>query len=315
MNPFEKIGVEHLSPSSINSWQASPAAWSIRYLQKLVDPPNDNMIIGTVVENIIRETVMGKKEETPDAEDDRVRGIINDWMERTHFVEDKSEPAARHMAEFGTETVQKLFNSLGKPTVLLPNNRKMHQQWRFELGVPGLAVPLIGYPDFVLSNGVIIEIKTAKAAPPKGVPRAAHLRQLALYVRCLQQMLAPRNPVQAKMHPLNVSGVIVYCLRRKKDPVLVFSVSPDDIDQAFGDLIISARKLQKFLGVAIAGMTTLEPDRKNRIAEGLMQLVPWDHDDFRLSNHDTDALRVLFDPDRNGALPSDDDEPAEQMEF
>src|SRR5437763_763641 len=37
MNPLERHGIHHLSPSSLNLWRASPGLWSARYLAGLKD--------------------------------------------------------------------------------------------------------------------------------------------------------------------------------------------------------------------------------------------------------------------------------------
>jgi len=37
MNPLARYGIDHLSPSSLNLWRASPGLWSARYLAGFKD--------------------------------------------------------------------------------------------------------------------------------------------------------------------------------------------------------------------------------------------------------------------------------------
>src|SRR3990167_6235226 len=43
MNPFERFGMRHLSPSSLNLWTAAPGLWALRYLAGVKDDGNAAM--------------------------------------------------------------------------------------------------------------------------------------------------------------------------------------------------------------------------------------------------------------------------------
>ena len=49
-DPFEKFGIDHLSPSSINTFIADPCMYILRYLYKHRGPSNPAMWRGTVVD-------------------------------------------------------------------------------------------------------------------------------------------------------------------------------------------------------------------------------------------------------------------------
>jgi hypothetical protein len=50
MNPFEKHGIGHLSPSSLNLFIAQPGIWAWRYLARQKEASNERMIRGNAVE-------------------------------------------------------------------------------------------------------------------------------------------------------------------------------------------------------------------------------------------------------------------------
>src|SRR5690349_5059708 len=50
-NPFSRHGIEHLSPSALNCWRASPGVWALRYLAKVRDDGNASMWRGSAVES------------------------------------------------------------------------------------------------------------------------------------------------------------------------------------------------------------------------------------------------------------------------
>src|SRR5262245_7421068 len=50
IDPFEKHGLSHLSPSSLRLWRAEPAAWISRYLLRVRDDIGPAAWRGTAVE-------------------------------------------------------------------------------------------------------------------------------------------------------------------------------------------------------------------------------------------------------------------------
>jgi hypothetical protein len=47
---FEKHGIDHLSPSSLNKWRATPRLWCLKYLMKAEEDKSQSMARGTAVE-------------------------------------------------------------------------------------------------------------------------------------------------------------------------------------------------------------------------------------------------------------------------
>jgi len=57
MNGFEKHGINHASPSSINQWEDAADIWVAKYLFKKKFPASAAMWRGIVVEDIVVATI------------------------------------------------------------------------------------------------------------------------------------------------------------------------------------------------------------------------------------------------------------------
>ena len=164
-NPFERFGIAHLSPSSLNLYAANPSLWCLRYLYSVDDEMGPAAHRGTAVEH-----------------------GLSHWFE-THDITKSAELALDRFAALthempGPETEAERANVLpmlvqaqsacreyGNPPI---------RQLRVEHRVDGLAVPIIGYSDFEWPD-FGIDLKTTKQCPSQ--PRDEHVRQVALYAK------------------------------------------------------------------------------------------------------------------------------------
>jgi len=177
MNPFEKFGITHLSPSSCNMFVGSPSAFVMTKCMGLKNQVGAAAHRGTAVEaGIVHGLVKG-------ASADECASVARHEFEKLTAMcldhrMDKERPAVQDMVRIGLEELR----PYGPPTGV---------QGKIEYFVEGLAVPLIGYYDLEWSNHKILtDIKTTHALPSK--ISTNHARQVALYIAAKSNTLEPR---------------------------------------------------------------------------------------------------------------------------
>lgn len=157
---FERFGIKHLSPSSLNLWRTAPGIWAIRYLGQIKDEGNAAMFRGTAVENGLIALLRGQPlpaaiEAAHQSFDLNSGGVIDEGGER-----DLIAPMIEQCAKW-------------KPPSDL-NATQLKVEWHFD-PVP---IPVIGFLDLAF-DGIDIDCKSTKALP--STPRAEHVRQVSLY--------------------------------------------------------------------------------------------------------------------------------------
>ena len=167
MSPFEKYGIAHLSPSSCNTFTASPAAFLLQKCMKKNSPVGSAAHRGTSAESGV---VFGLI--NPDASVDECIAVAKDeYNTLTALIFDGS--------------VDKERNSLGDfvrmgLAELRPYGIPSSTQGHVSVEVEGLGVPLIGYYDFEWEHkGILIDLKTSHQLPSK--IKQPHARQVSLY--------------------------------------------------------------------------------------------------------------------------------------
>lgn len=166
MNGFEKFGIARLSPSALNLWNANPGLYALRYLGKFFDEAGPAAWRGNAVEKGLNSWLILKEPDTAlavalAAFEEEARGLADSDTESEHaLIAPMLEVAIAHCANlpspyFGAQT-------------------------RVEHNVAGLAVPIVGYIDFVFEDGSIVDLKTTKRCPSE--PKPDHVRQVALYM-------------------------------------------------------------------------------------------------------------------------------------
>lgn len=167
-NPFERHGITHLSPSSLALYRSAPALWVLRYLYGVRDETGPFAARGKAVEAAVAAIVM------ENASDDAAIALAMSLFERDAGGEISPKINRERLAI--PEMVRRaapVFRKLGRPVGC---------QWRVEVRVDGIEVPILGYGDFVYES-FVLDLKTTFAIP--GFPRADHAVQIAFYSAAL----------------------------------------------------------------------------------------------------------------------------------
>jgi len=169
-NPFEKHGIKRLSPSSLNLWQGEPAFWVLKYLHGMKDDVGPAAKRGTAVEAGLDHWLAGNRDLQfcqKAAHDNyllNTGGLADDAHE-------KEREAINPMLEQATAAI-------GSGVKLLA------RQVAIETWLEGIEVPVIGFCDYVLEDGAIIDLKTTHRLPSS--PKPDHMRQVAIYAQARQ---------------------------------------------------------------------------------------------------------------------------------
>lgn len=165
MNAFEKFGIKHLSPSSLNMYAANPSLWVGRYLLKWEDSMGPAGHRGTAVEAGLDLWIYQRDVECAiQAAYQKFAQLTDGQADDDHESErDNLEPMVKHAIAAMKDA----------PT---PNARQMAvEHW-----VDGVEVPIIGYVDYLFDD-FGVDLKTTKACPSS--IRSDHARQVALYAK------------------------------------------------------------------------------------------------------------------------------------
>lgn len=163
-NPFERHGIEHLSPSSLNLYAANPSLWVGRYLLKWSDEFGPAASRGTAIEAGLDLWLFDR---TKAAEAEAV--ALANFADRTQGVADDEHEAERaNIAPMLRQAIEALKDAP------VPVGRQM----RVEYYANGIEVPIIGFCDYIFDD-FILDLKTTKACPSS--IKADHARQVALY--------------------------------------------------------------------------------------------------------------------------------------
>lgn len=207
MNSFERFGISHLSPSSLNLWRSAPGVFALRYIAGVREPANAAMWRGTAVENGLAAFLRGS--------DDPLSVALQSFdMNAAGEVTDDIEAERDLMAKA-------LAVAIYQWTAPSPLNAT---QLKVEHWFDDVPIPVVGYLDFAF-DGIDIDLKTTKACP--SAPRPDHVRQVSLY-------RAARGR----------QGGVLYVTSKRH---AYFSIDDDMMERALSDLQADALSLQNLL--------------------------------------------------------------------
>lgn len=168
------LNIDHLSYSSISTWQMCGASWKFRYIEK---PPqvltSTNLVFGSAFHGAIETFLVDREiEEKP-------RSLLECWnqswqKESTTLDPETDERKPRQDVEWGLDTPETLCNEgmriLSHPDIqqgilnikpLIGEDKYPTIEKKIELRVPGVPVPIVGYIDVIAEDCVPGDFKTS----------------------------------------------------------------------------------------------------------------------------------------------------------
>lgn len=173
MTAFATHGIDHLSASSVNLFIAQPALWCASYLMKRRTPVGPAAHRGTAIECGVEAGLFDP--ELPVAECQRMA------QERFHGLTRLSaDPRIEKERETLDGSVAVALAELRQYGV--PEKPADGRQHKLDIRIDGVAVPIVGYLDFIWpQHGIIGDLKSTARIPSE--ISDAHARQGSLYLR------------------------------------------------------------------------------------------------------------------------------------
>jgi hypothetical protein len=153
---FTRHGIDHVSPSSLNLWRASPGLWSARYLAGIRDDGSAAMWRGTAVEVGLRHVLYGT------SIDKAHQAAIDSFETNALGLADDNVAAERAL----------VFPMLDQAAKWKPPSALAATQIRVEHWFRDVPVPVIGFVDFAFLDGLDVDLKNHKILPVKTARRS-----------------------------------------------------------------------------------------------------------------------------------------------
>jgi hypothetical protein len=215
-DPFEKWGLAHLSPTSINLFIEDRAWWLAKYGLKVKDEVGPKAWCGSAVE-----------------------AGLNFWLHERDQIDSQIEALTRAYARFEqdaqgevSEQIEAVLDEIG-PMLNQAIAHATHwprpdaMQVKVEFLLPGIEVPVIGYIDYLWED-FLVDLKTTRRMP--STISEAHGRQVSLYAF-------------AKNRP----GRLFYVTTKKAQ---VIELLHEDVERHMRYLTRCAHSIRAFLCVA-----------------------------------------------------------------
>lgn len=171
MNAFQKHGIDHLSPSSINLFIAQPALWTCSYLMKRRTPVGPAAHRGTAIEAGVEAGLFDP--EMPVEECQKIGEAK--FHSLTRLSADPRVEKERAAVAPSIAVALPELRQYGIPDK--PEDGRQHKIVRHMEGVP---VPILGFLDFWWpQHGIIGDLKSTSQIP--SAISAPHARQGAFY--------------------------------------------------------------------------------------------------------------------------------------
>jgi hypothetical protein len=167
MNPFEPYGIKHLSASALNAFSGSPALYVMERLLKRSAPVGCAAHRGNACEDGITAFITGQVSTIEEA-----RAVALKSFDRLAALsgDPKRETERDAIPDIVAQGIGAL-RDYGPPSAC-----QVAITHQFE----GVAVPMIGFADFVWSNhGIVVDLKTTMRLSSE--IKTNHARQVALY--------------------------------------------------------------------------------------------------------------------------------------
>lgn len=217
MNSFEKHGIAHLSASQINTWINAPSFWLMEKLLGYKGQMGCAAHRGTATEAGVS---LGLFDPLMPLED-CVAAAMSSYDRLTAFSGDERRQKERDgipgMVAQGLQ-----LRSHGLP--IRPNDH----QHKVEVRLEGVAIPIIGYLDWLYAEEVL-DLKTTFRVP--SAMSEPHTRQASIY----------------KHAHMDKRVRFAYCSDKKMEK---HTLTRDGYDAAIREITRAAMKLERFLGLS-----------------------------------------------------------------
>jgi len=228
---FDAFFLKHLSASSINKWTGDRGAWVAHYVYGVQGEVGPAAWRGRAVEDGLTAHVSGANVDPLEHalesfEFDAQGDLEKDVEKERQLIAPMLEQAITAWTENGL-------------------NRPVTQQIRVETWLNQVAVPLVGYVDYVM-DGHCLDLKTTKALP--STPRHDHVLQAAGYAHARREKTAS----------------ILYVTGKKR---ALYEIDSRQIRAAIEDLTRRAQGLQNTLAAAWISAGGDSVNARRRLAE------------------------------------------------
>lgn len=213
-NPFERHGVNWLSPSSLNLFQAEPALWTLRYLFAFKDESGPAAKRGTAVEAGLDVFLYGGSPV------EAIQAALDNFALNTGGLADDAHEKERALIG---PMVQIAIGAAKTAAFPKPNARQLKCEHRFS----GVEVPVVGYVDYIWDDWGL-DLKTTQRMP--NAPKGDHVRQVAIYSA-------------AKQKPFK----LLYVTDKKS---ALYPIEQEELDLALAEMGRIARSLRKVLALS-----------------------------------------------------------------
>lgn len=225
MNPFERHHIDHLSPSSINSWINAPSLWVLERLLKFRGQMGASAHRGTAVEAGVSVGLFdhGASHEAC------LAAALPVYDRLTALSGDPKREAERAVIP-GMIKQGLALREHGLP--MMPNREAASwqsvPQHKVEITLEGVPVPVIGYLDWLYADEVI-DLKSTLRVP--SAMSETHLRQASVY----------------KTAHMDRRVRFFYVSDKKSEK---HTLTREQYDQAMRELTFSAQRLGRFLALS-----------------------------------------------------------------
>jgi len=162
-DPFERHGIDHLSPSSLRLWREAPAVWIGKYLLRAPDESGPGAWRGQAVEAGV-DRLLYECDDTVATNAMRAK-----WNELAQGLIDPDVEKEQDALDAFLDQAKRAFAGMPVP---------LQRQAKVELQLPGISVPLLGYADWRWADKGT-DLKTTWRVP--STPDPAHVEQVACY--------------------------------------------------------------------------------------------------------------------------------------
>ena len=185
------LPIEHLSYSSISSYMTCGKAWKYRYIDKVQAPTSPTLIIGSTVHDTVEEIIRSRTLGTygVDSAEFATKRLSERLLTADLPVDGpEAENAKNDVLRFFTNPyiLSELYNITAKVDDAGPMIER-----KVTLEVPEVEIPIIGYIDIILSNGIPADFKTSAKSWTQ--EKAEAELQPVFYLGAMQQMGIPMN--------------------------------------------------------------------------------------------------------------------------